>query len=69
LFDLTEAHPKIKHDFWAFGIFQTVFKINIKFELMMYFKKDLQLLEMITTNGGKVSFEIKTNFMENVLHN
>ncbi len=37
---------------------------------MLYLKKDLQFLEMITTNGGKVSFEIKKNhFMENVLHN
>jgi hypothetical protein len=63
LFDLTEARPKIRHDFWAFGIFQTVLKIKKKFELMLYLKKDLQLLEMITTNG-KVSFEIKTNFME-----
>jgi hypothetical protein len=32
LFDLTEAHPKIKHEFWAFGIFPTVLKIKIKFE-------------------------------------
>jgi hypothetical protein len=32
LFDLSEARPKIKHEFWAFGIFQTVLKIKIKFE-------------------------------------